>query len=71
MTGSVAMVNKARGFAIVRDDAGIEYFAHIKEFPDQADFDLLGPGRIVTFEPFHDESGKGNGMRARNVTCAQ
>ena len=68
--GTIAMVNKARGFAIVKDEQGIEYLAHIYKFRRQEDFDSLGKGDIVTFEPFHDTHGKGNGLRAREVERA-
>lgn len=69
MTGTVAMVNKARGFAIVRAE-GIEYFALVYKFRDQLDFDLLRPDDRVEFEPYTDPSGRGNGLRAKDVRRA-
>lgn len=68
--GIVAMVNKARGFAIIRDAQGIEYFAHIYKFTRQEDFDGLSKGDALTFVPYTDTSAKGNGLRAKEVERA-
>lgn len=67
MFGNVVHVNKAKGFALVKDEHEIKYFAHVKNFLDQLDFDFLTPGSQVEFEPFSEPSGGQNGLRAARI----
>ena len=70
MTGTIAMVNKARGFSIIRGEDGHEYFAHIYKWKNQREFESVGPGEGVTFDPFVDSARQktgSDGRRAMNV----
>jgi cold shock CspA family protein len=67
MRGTVVHVNKAKGFAIVRNEENISYFAHVKKFDKQLDFDFLSQNVEVEFEPVEDPNGSGNKLRAERV----
>ena len=57
MNGTIKTVKIDKGFGFVRGDDGVEYFFHRSAVPKDVDFDSLGAGERVMFEP--DEGTKG------------
>jgi hypothetical protein len=68
MKGTVVHEVKVRGFVIVQGDGEAETrFAHAREFVNQQEFDRVQIGNRVEFDPFTNEYGKGNKLRAGKV----
>lgn len=72
MTGTIkSLVRKTEktrgGFGFIVDEFGDERFFHAKNLRSAGTFESLREGLRVQFDPFTDDRGRGNGLRADNV----
>ena len=71
MTGTVTAIVFHKGFCFILGKDGLSRFAHVRDFVDQKEFDLLSAGKVVSFIPMDfNNTGqmiRGNGLRAVDV----
>lgn len=57
MKGRVTYVYPEQGYAFIRGDDFITYFAHVREFENADDFSTLRKDQELVFEPFAHPRG--------------
>lgn len=68
MTGIVTQIQPLKGYGFVKGEAdGLSRFFNAADVEPPRDFDLLGKGCEVRFEPATGDPSKGNGLRAVKV----
>lgn len=70
LKGTVTRLMTGKGYGFIKGDDGLSRFFNAADVQPARDFDLLREGRGVEFEDSGEDTGKGNGLRAKGVRIA-